>query len=68
MGIVKAVAALPIHIKAILIAVIALIGAWMFITPMYLEIISWVALPSWIWMLIGLGVIVFAAKFGKAVL
>jgi hypothetical protein len=40
----------------------------MFITPMYLEIISWAALPSWVWMLIGLGVIVFAAKFGKAVL
>ncbi len=68
MGFVRIIAAMPVHLKAIVIAIVAMIGAWMFITPMYLEIISWVALPSWFWMIIGLGVIVFAAKFGKAVL
>jgi len=68
MGLISVIVALPLHIKAILIAVIAMIGAWMFITPMYLEIISWVAFPSWIWMIIGLAVIMFAARFGKVIL
>ena len=69
MGIVKIVAAMPAHIKAIFITVIALIGAWMVITPLYLKVLSWAdTVPVWGWMLVGLGLILFAAKFGKAVM
>jgi len=69
MGLVKIIAAMPIHIKAIFVACIGLVGAWMLITPVYLEILSWGdGLPVWGWMIIGVGLIVFAAKFGKAIL
>jgi len=69
MGLIRTVATLPIHIKAILITVIGLTGLWMLITPVYLEVLSWsTAIPTWGWMLIGVGLIVFAWKFGKAVL
>ena len=69
MGLIKIIAALPVHVKAIIVTVIALIGAWMVITPIYLEVLSWSnAIPVWGWMLIGAGLIIFAAKFGKAIL
>lgn len=69
MGIIKIVKALPLHVKASIVTAIALIGAWMVITPMYLEILSWSdTIPVWGWMLIGGGLIVFAAKFGRAIL
>jgi len=69
MGFIKIVAALPIHIKAIIITIIGLTGLWMAITPIYLEVLSWSsAMPSWGWMIIGVVLILFAAKFGKAVL
>jgi len=69
MGIVRTVAALPVHIKAIIITCIALVGAWMVITPIYIEILSWAdTMPVWGWMIIGVILILFAAKFGKAVL
>lgn len=69
MGIVKIVAALPLHIKAIIITVISLVGFWMIITPIYLEILALGdTIPVWGWMIIGVCLIIFAAKFGKAVL
>jgi len=69
MGIVKIAAALPLHIKAIIITVISLVGFWMIITPIYLEILTLGnTIPVWGWMLIGAGLILFAAKFGKAIL
>jgi len=69
MGFVRIIAGLPIHIKAILVTCIALVGAWMVITPIYLEILSWTSvIPVWGWMLIGVGLIVFAAKIGRAIL
>lgn len=69
MGLVKIVAAMPVHIKALIITFIGLIGLWILVTPMYLEILSWnESIPVYVWMLIGAGLIIFAAKFGKAVL
>ena len=69
MGLIRTIAALPVHIKAIIITCIALVGAWMVITPIYLEILSWSdAVPVWGWMLIGVCLIIFAARFGKAIL
>lgn len=69
MGLIRTIAALPAHIKAILITCIALVGAWMVITPIYIEILSWSdAVPIWGWMIIGIGLILFAAKFGHAIL
>lgn len=69
MGIIKIVAALPTHIKAIVITIIGLTGLWMAITPIYLEILSWTdTIPVWGWMITGVLLIVIAAKFGKMVL
>jgi len=69
MGLIRIIAALPVHIKAIIITIIGLTGLWMLITPVYLEILSWsTAMPPWGWMIVGVALIVFAAKFGKAVL
>lgn len=68
MGFLKMFAALPMHIKIIVVTVIALIGAWMVITPIYLEILStFDMVPVWGWMMIGVILIVIAAKFGKAI-
>lgn len=68
MGFIKLIAALPIQAKALIITCIAMLGAWMVITPIYLEVLSLSnAIPVWGWMLMGVGLILFAAKFGKAV-
>ena len=69
MGIIRIVTALPHHLKILMIAIIALVGAWMLITPIYLEILSWSnTMPIWGWMIVGICLILFAGKFGKAVL
>ena len=69
MGLIRTVAALPVHIKAILITILSLLSLWLIITPIYLEVLSWSdAIPVWGWMLIGVGLLLFTVKFGKAVL
>jgi len=69
MGLIRTVAALPVHIKAIIITVLSLLSLWLIITPIYLEVLSWSdAIPAWGWMLIGVGLFLFTLKFGKAVL
>lgn len=69
MGLIRTIAALPHHLKILMIAIIALVGAWMLITPIYLEILSWSeGMPMLGWMIIGICLILFAGKFGKAVL
>lgn len=69
MGLIRTVAALPVHIKAIIITVLSLLSLWLIITPIYLEVLSWSdAIPTWGWMLIGVGLFLFTLKFGKAVL
>jgi len=69
MGFIKIVAALPVHIKAIIITVLSLLSLWLIITPIYLEVLSLSdAIPIWGWMVIGAGLLLFTMKFGKAVL
>jgi hypothetical protein len=69
MGIVKVFLGLPVHLKALAVTIIGLIGLWIVVTPLYLEILSWNdSIPVYIWMIIGIGLILFAAKFGKMVL
>jgi len=59
---------LPVYAKAIIVACIALLGVWMIIDPIYLELQSLIKIPIWGWMLAGFLLIIFAAKFGKAVI
>ena len=69
MGIVKIVATLPVQLKAIVVLVLFLVGTWMVITPIYLEILSWTnSVPVWFWMIVGVAFIIVAAKFGKVIL
>ncbi|GAH93886.1 unnamed protein product [marine sediment metagenome] len=69
MGIIKIAASLPLHIKAILVTVISLVGFWMIITPIYVEILAFGdTIPVWGWIIIGIGLVVFAARFGKAIM
>ena len=60
--------ALPVHIKGLIIAGLTLLSAWLIITPIYLEVISWAVMPSWCWMLIGAFLLIFTVKFGKVIL
>ena len=56
---------------AVAVAVTGAIGLWMFITPMYLYIIQTPelsAIPSWGWALMGLGILLLVAHYGKRML
>ena len=54
--------------KLALLAIIGAIGLWMLITPMYVFILEMAILPIWAWMLIGLGILIIVAKYGKMML
>lgn len=69
MGIVKIVAALPIHIKAIIITCLILLSTWMIITPIYLEVLALnESIPVWGWVVVGAVMLLLVTKFGKAIL
>ena len=54
--------------KLALLAIFGAIGLWMLITPMYVFILEMAILPIWAWMLIGLGILIIVAKYGKMML
>jgi len=57
--------------KLALLAIFGAIGLWMLITPMYIYIINVPALmiiPFWVWLLVGLLILIIVAKYGKMML
>ena len=54
--------------KLALLAIFGAIGLWMLITPMYVYVIELAVLPVWVWMLIGLVILMIVAKYGKMML